>query len=94
MGFFYLNHMSWDIDSFREKLAIEHSFPGNYIFKFIVPVEKEDEIFYLLPKGVTSTRKSSANTYISITCNAELNSPEDVIEVYLKANKVEGCIAL
>ncbi|MEQ8338964.1 MAG: DUF493 family protein [Cyclobacteriaceae bacterium] len=86
--------MSWDIESFREKVESEHTFPGVYIFKFIVPSEKKDEILELLPHGKTSMRSSSNNHYVSITCRAELSSSQDVIEVYFEANKVEGTIAL
>ncbi len=86
--------MSWDIESFREKVESEHAFPGYYIFKFIVPAIKKDAILQLLPEGRTTMRNSSGNHYVSITCNAELNSSQDVVDVYIEANKVEGSIAL
>lgn len=86
--------MSWDVESFRQKVESEHAFPGYYIFKFIVPADKKEDILKLLPEGKTSMRSSSGNHYVSITCKAELNSSQDVVDIYFEANKVEGSIAL
>ena len=86
--------MSWDIEAFREKIEIEHQFPGLYVFKFIVPTGQKEDILNILPEGKVSSRSSSSNHYISITCRAELNTSQDVLDVYLQANNVEGCIAL
>ncbi len=86
--------MSWDVESFKEKVESEHTFPGIYVFKFIVPTEKKEDILELLPQGKTSMRSSSNNHYVSITCRAQLSSSQDVVEVYFEANKVEGTIAL
>ncbi len=86
--------MSWDVESFKEKVESEHTFPGIYVFKFIVPTEKKEAILELLPQGKTSMRSSSNNHYVSITCRAQLSSSQDVVEVYFEANKVEGTIAL
>lgn len=87
--------MSWDVESFRQKIEHEHSFPGYYIFKFIVPAEKKDEIIRLLPAGGDVKYKQSANNkYVSITSKVRLQTSQGVLDVYFAANKVEGCIAL
>lgn len=86
--------MSWDIESFRVKIENEHNFPGIYMFKFIVPLEKKEQIIALLPKGNISFRNSSANTYVSVTCKARVQTSQDVLDIYIEANKIDGCIAL
>lgn len=88
--------MSWDVESFREKLESQHRFPGNYSFKFIVPHEKQQEVMNILPKqgSQTSFRESSNGKYVSITSVSTLNSSQEVLDVYMEANKIEGCIAL
>lgn len=86
--------MSWDVESFREKVEQEHSFPGIYIFKFIVPANKKQEILDLLPKGEITFRNSANQKYVSITAKIKLQTSQGVLDVYLAANKVEGCIAL
>lgn len=80
-------------DSLREKLdALE--WPAGYLFKFIVPVNKVNEIVEILPKGDLSTRESGKGKYVSVTSYAEMNTSEEVIDVYEKASRVEGIMAL
>ncbi|MEQ8470120.1 MAG: DUF493 family protein [Marinoscillum sp.] len=86
--------MSWDIESFREKIEDQHSFPGSYIFKFIVPQEKRDEIIKLIPNAEIKCRESSNKKYVSVTANAKVETSQGVLDVYIAANQIEGCIAL
>ncbi len=86
--------MSWDVKSFREKIEQQHSFPGTYIFKFIVPPDKKDEVVGYLPEGELTFRNSSNKKYISITLKSDVNHSDDIIRVYEKVHLVEGIIAL
>lgn len=86
--------MSWDIEAFKEKLETEHKFPGKYYFKFIVPINKENEVMEILPQGELSKRLSKNNNYVSISLKAMLESSADVIGVYEKAYAIDGIIAL
>ena len=86
--------MSWDVESFREKVELEHTFPGNYLFKFIVPYDKKEEVLKVLPDGDISFRESSNGNYVSITAKSKLETSQGVLDVYIAANKIEGCIAL
>ena len=86
--------MSWDVAAFRERIEEEHSFPGTYIFKFIVPVAKKDELVGLLPEGDLSFRNSSNNSYVSITLKARVGSSEEVVATYESAYGIKGILAL
>ena len=86
--------MSMSIDAFKEKLESQHTFPGPYIFKFIVPIEKKDELLKIIPSGQVSERMSKTNKYISLTVRATMDSSEEVVQVYQTAQKIEGIIAL
>jgi uncharacterized protein len=86
--------MSWDIEAFRQKIEASHSFPGTYVFKFIVPTVKKEEVLSILPQSDLRFRSSANDKYISITAQMEVQSSEDVLDVYILANKIEGCIAL
>jgi uncharacterized protein len=79
---------------FKEKLDNNHIWPSVYMFKFIVPSEKEEEINRLFPKNELKSRFSKNKKYISITAEVMMRSSDDVIQVYVKANKVDGVIAL
>ena len=87
--------MGWDVEAFREKVESQHSFPGSYYFKFIVPKDKKDEIIDVLPSEADiSFKNSSGNKYVSVTAKALVQNSQAVLDVYFEANKVEGCIAL
>ncbi|WP_258102826.1 DUF493 domain-containing protein [Marinoscillum sp. MHG1-6] len=86
--------MSWDIQAFKEKLESQHQFPGSYSFKFIVPVDKKEQVLALLPKSDISFKESAKGTYVSITSVAKLQTSQEVLDVYIAANNIEGLIAL
>lgn len=88
-------------DRFYAKLAVkleeEHKFPAVYVFKFIVPNEKELvlEVEKLFGEEAKVThKKSSTNKYISITAKEIMISADSVIDVYKKAENIEGIISL
>lgn len=86
--------MSWDTEGFREKLDSQHTFPGLYIFKFIVPLHAVAEVEALWTEGEITQRPSSKGNYVSVTIRARITVAEEVIGVYRNASLIEGCIAL
>jgi putative lipoic acid-binding regulatory protein len=86
--------MSWDSEGFREKLESEHSFPGEYMFKFIVPTQQVKEVEMLWTEGHLTKRESSNGNYVSVTIRARVENPEDVIAIYRSASLINGLIAL
>lgn len=83
-----------DLEAFKEKLDGAHKWPSLYMFKFIVPKGKEDEVFALFPKNDLSTKESSKGNYISVTAKVMMGSSDAVMEKYQQANKIEGVLAL
>ncbi len=86
--------MNKSFQLFRERLEKEHSWPDEYMFKFIVPKEKEEELKELFPALDFILKKSSAGNYISFTARIIIESTDQVIQIYEEAHKVEGLIAL
>lgn len=80
--------------SFKERLENNHEWPSLYMFKFIVPSHKRNEIDRIFPKNEVSSKYSKGGKYISITAKIMMNSSEDVMNIYKEAHKVEGVIAL
>lgn len=80
--------------TFKEKLDQHYAWPALYIFKFIVPKGKEDEVKKLFPQHDITERASSQGNYTSLTIQMMMPSSESVIEVYKSASVVEGLIAL
>jgi putative lipoic acid-binding regulatory protein len=82
------------IDEFKEKLEKSYSWPSLYMFKFIVPAGKEQEVRKLFPKNEVVQKPSKNGKYISLTTEIMAGSTDQIISIYLQANRIEGLIAL
>lgn len=82
------------MNNFQKKLEEHYSWPSLYMFKFIVPKEKVEELKQLFPGHTLSEKNSAQGKYASITFQIMAPSSEAVIEVYQKAATVNGVIAL
>lgn len=80
--------------SFREKLDQHYAWPSLYMFKFIVPAGKEEEVKKLFPLHSPTEKQSREGNYTSITVNMMMPSSDAVIQVYEQASTIEGLIAL
>jgi len=80
--------------SFKEKLEAQNAFPTLYMFKFIVPSGSETEVAALLPNNKMSLKTSSKGKYVSATIKAMMPNSDAILDVYEKASKIEGVIAL
>ena len=86
--------MNWDVQQFKEKLEDNHDFPCNYMFKFIVPLNKKEALIDLLPKVALKIKTSANNKFISITLRVEMKSSDKVIDIYNQVYQIEGIIAI
>lgn len=82
------------IRSFREKLDQHYAWPSLYMFKFIVPTGKENQVKELFPHHNTTEKQSRQGNYTSITIQMMMPSSEAVIGIYEQASVIEGLIAL
>lgn len=80
--------------AFKEKLDNEHNWPAIYMFKFVVPIAKAGELRQLFNKEKLQSKNSKAGNYVAFTLKKQINSSDEVIATYLKADKVEGLIAM
>ena len=83
---------------FFEKLKVSQSWPGMYMFKFIMPADSNyiDELISIFNKFDKSiSRKYSSNRkFLSISINTKLDLPEEVIKIYKKTTHFKGLIRL
>lgn len=90
-------------EEFYKKLKVQLAdtsiWPSVYLYKFIVPTQKEKitlvaSIFDNLG-SVINTKQSKNGKYTSVSIKVRMKSPEHVIEKYKEiADKVEGVISL
>lgn len=82
------------IASFREKLDQHYSWPSLYMFKFIVPAGREQEVKALFIQHEVREKQSAKGNYTSITAQMMMPSAEAVIAVYQRASEIPGIVAL
>ncbi len=80
--------------SFKEKLEASGQFPMLYMFKFIVPNGKEQEVAALFPKNEIAIKASSGGKYVSTTIKPLMDSADQIIAIYERASKIEGLLSL
>lgn len=80
-------------DGLRDKLN-ELDWPSVYMFKFIAPNDKAEELTYIFNDLEYNFKPSRTGKYISFTSTVMMDSPQSIIEIYIKAARIEGVIAL
>jgi putative lipoic acid-binding regulatory protein len=82
------------IKSFREKLEEHYAWPSLYMYKFIVPTGQEDQVKKLFPTHTVTEKLSKNGNYTSVTIEVMVQSSDAVIEMYIKASRIQGIVAL
>lgn len=84
--------------SLKEKLEVNHNFPEDYLFKFIVPSDesKLTEIYRVFDniKYTMNSRDSKNGKYTSISMNAFVLDADQVINIYKEVGKITGVMML
>lgn len=84
--------------TFKEKLEEIHTFPSDYIFKFIVASEQSNiaKVYSIFENAEASfsVRDSKNGKYSSITVKAPVSDANDVVIYYRQVAALEGVIML
>jgi len=82
------------------KLSLEEttSFPTDYMYKFIIPTNKEkfasiEGVFNNLG-AVIKSKPSKTGKYTSLTILVNMKTPDEIIAKYKEVSKIEGIISL
>ena len=80
----------------KEKLK-DTQFPSLYMFKFIILNElellAEVKALAINPSSISSNRSKNGK-YLSVTFKELKNNADEIIDIYIKAENIEGIIAL
>ncbi|WP_447637923.1 DUF493 family protein [Flavobacterium microcysteis] len=87
---------------FYERLKTElddaNVWPAEYLFKFIVPTDKEKidtvENAFNGMGAVINTTQSKTGKFTSISVNVRMGSSQSIIDKYIEVSTVEGIISL
>lgn len=82
----------------KEELEKDKQWPGEYLFKFIVPtdtskVEAVESAFNSMG-AVIVTRKSKNENFTSISVNVHMESAQHIVDKYIEVAHIEGIISL
>lgn len=81
--------------SFKERLDGYYDWPCSYLFKFIAPRERLDEVIGLFGDEIeVATRESRRGNYVSVTAEVEMGSSEEVVGFYRRAGEIDGVMPL
>ncbi|OQD43035.1 DUF493 family protein [Croceivirga radicis] len=82
----------------KEQLWENTSWPSKYLYKFIVPSDKDkvEQIHNIFNNtgAVITSKQSSKGTYTSVSITVELENPDAVVAKYKEVAQVEGVISL
>ena len=82
------------MDTFKQKLDQHYAWPALYVFKFIVPKAKVQEVRNLFPLHDITERPSKNGNYTGLTIQVMVSSSDFIITIYQQAAQIEGLIAL
>jgi uncharacterized protein len=83
-----------NLDKFKEILENNHSWPGEYIFRFIIPFTEQSELERILGREGMSIKPSKNGNYLSVILIKNMNSAEEVISYYQDVSQIKGIISI
>ena len=82
----------------RASLKETTTFPSEYLYKFIIPTEKEKQIqlenMFNFVGAVIKSKKSKNGKYTSISIRFVAKSADEIISKYKEVSAIEGVISL
>ena len=94
--------MDQKTEEFYERLKVEldlsNTWPATYLFKFIVPTDKEKilkvEAAFDCMGAVIKTTKSKTGKFTSISIDVSMKDAQEIVDKYIEVSTVEGIISL
>ena len=89
--------MNKEFENARTILWAQQKWPGIYLFKFIVPNDKEklEQVKKLFESEEQITYRTSRDIrFIALSCKQVMQNPDEVLALYKKAGEIEGVISL
>lgn len=72
----------------------QYDWPASYLFKFIIPKEREKEIEVMFPDERLEYKVSKNGNYYSVTFEKMVQGSEEIINIYELASTIKGLILL
>jgi putative lipoic acid-binding regulatory protein len=79
---------------FKQLLDDQTEWPSEYVFKFIAPRDRLEELKAVFGDHPVTVRASRRGNYVSVTARMTMSSSAEVVEVYERAGGIEGVVSL
>jgi putative lipoic acid-binding regulatory protein len=79
---------------FRKLLDEQHTWPTEYLFKFVAPAARVDDLKAIFGQVPVRVKSSRTGRYISVTTRLLIHTADEVVAIYEAAGKIPGVIAL
>ena len=87
---------------FYDRLQVEldnsNTWPALYLFKFIVPTDKDKiqrvESAFDCMGAVINTKKSKTGKFTSISIDVTMKDSQEIVDKYLEVSTIEGIVSL
>ena len=85
-------------DRLKVELDNSNTWPALYLFKFIVPTEKDNiqrvEVAFDCMGAVINTKKSKTGKFTSISVDVTMKDAQEIVDKYLEVSTIEGIVSL
>lgn len=81
-------------EKLRKSLETSQTWPGTYLFKFIIPADQKTELLTLLPLGRIDLKESGSGKYVVVSLTSMMDGPSAVVEIYQRVSTVSGIVSL
>ena len=81
-------------DNLKNTLDAQKTLPGIYLFKFIAPEDRHEEVASLFDEADVVRRASKTGKYVSLTAKVFMESSQDVVNILAAAATIPGVISL
>ena len=81
-------------DNLKNTLDAQKALPGIYMFKFIAPKDKQEEVACLFHTHDVIRRDSKNGNYVSLTAQVYMETSQDVINILATVANIPGVISL
>ncbi len=81
-------------NNFLQLLQTEHTWPGAYEFRFVIPASSFSTLKDVFTKELYDIKPSAKGNYLRFSCRMHFSNPEEVIAKYEEVRGIDGLISL
>ena len=81
-------------ENLKNTLDAQNVLPGMYLFKFIAPRDRQQEVASLFNQRDITRRDSKNGNYVSLTAQVYMETSQEVIDILATVAAIPGVISL